>query len=150
MERMREHNRCTRGESLLKEDSLDRAPRRRGKSRPTRTEATQPMTRGPGPTSHSAGVRVSECKEGEPPRKERTAVLLHIHRKQQPNLYHGGPGPRVILLGRRSPSAKKANRRVRRKPPPAVVRLSISTKNNGPVSGTGARVHESYSLGAGS
>jgi hypothetical protein len=34
-------------------------------------------------------------------------------------------------------------------PPPAVVRLSISAKNNGPVSDTGASAHESYSLGVG-
>jgi hypothetical protein len=25
------------------------------------------MTRGPGPTSHTSGVLVSECEEGEPP-----------------------------------------------------------------------------------
>jgi hypothetical protein len=30
------------------------------------------MTRGPGPTSHTAGALISECKEGEPPRKEHT------------------------------------------------------------------------------
>jgi hypothetical protein len=57
------------------------------------------MTRGPGPTSHTAGVRVSECEEGEPP--------------------------------------------------PAVVRLSISAENNDLVFDTGARAHESYSLGVG-
>jgi hypothetical protein len=61
LERMRKRNYCTRRESLFKEDTLARAPRRRRKSRPTRTEATQPMTRGPGPTSHTrwcAGLRV--------------------------------------------------------------------------------------------
>jgi hypothetical protein len=105
-ERMRKHNRCTWGESLFKEDSPARAPRRRRKSRPTRTKATQPMTR--------------------------------------------GPGPQVIQLVCGSPSAEKANRRARSEPLPTVVRLFISAKNNGPVSDTGARAHESYSLGVGS
>jgi hypothetical protein len=48
-----------------------------------RTKATQPMTRGPGPTSHTTGMLVSECEEGEPPREERTtargSVPLHLH-----------------------------------------------------------------------
>jgi hypothetical protein len=35
-------------------------------------------------------------------------------------------------------------------PPPAVVRLFISTKNNGPVTDMGARTHESYSVGVSS
>jgi hypothetical protein len=48
-ERMQKCNCCTRGESLFKADSLARVPRRRRKSRPTRTKATRPMTRGPGP-----------------------------------------------------------------------------------------------------
>jgi hypothetical protein len=38
----------------------------------------------------------------------------------------------------------------RSEPPPAVVRPFISAKNNGPVTGTGARAHESYSLGVSS
>jgi hypothetical protein len=38
-EKMRKRNRCTRGESLFKEDSLARAPRCRGKSRSMRTKA---------------------------------------------------------------------------------------------------------------
>jgi hypothetical protein len=59
--RMRKRNCCTRGESLFKEDSPAHAPRRRRKSCPTRTKATQPLTRGPRPTSHTAGVWVSEC-----------------------------------------------------------------------------------------
>jgi hypothetical protein len=46
---MRKRNYYTRGESLFKEDAPARAPRRRRKSRPTRTKATQPMTRGLGP-----------------------------------------------------------------------------------------------------
>jgi hypothetical protein len=90
LERMRKCNCCTRGESLFKEDSPARAPRRRRKSRPTRTKAAQPMTRGPGPTSHTAGVRVSECEEGEPSREERTAARgsapLHLCQKQRPSL----------------------------------------------------------------
>jgi hypothetical protein len=61
VERMQKRNYCTRGESLFKEDSPARAPRCRKKSRPTRTKAIQPLTWGPGPTSHTAGVRVSEC-----------------------------------------------------------------------------------------
>jgi hypothetical protein len=61
LEKMQKRNRCTRGESLFKEDSLARAPKRRRKSRPTRTKATQPMTRGPRPTSHTTGVQVFEC-----------------------------------------------------------------------------------------
>jgi hypothetical protein len=66
-ERMRKRNCCTRGESLFRKDSLARTPRCRRKSRPTRTKATRPMTRGPGPTSHTTGVLVSERGEGEPP-----------------------------------------------------------------------------------
>jgi hypothetical protein len=61
----------------------------------------------------------------------------------------GGPGPQVIQLVCGSPSAEKANRHERSEPPPAVVRLSISAGNNGPVSDTGAQAHESYSLGVG-
>jgi hypothetical protein len=89
-EKMRNRNRCTRGESLFKEDSLARAPRHRRESRPTRSNATQPMTRGPGLTSHTAGVWVSEGEEGEPPREERTAACgsapLQLRRKQRPSL----------------------------------------------------------------
>jgi hypothetical protein len=53
-------------------------------------KAAQPMTRGPGPTRHTAGMRASACEEGEPPREERTAARgstpLHLCRKQRPNL----------------------------------------------------------------
>jgi hypothetical protein len=66
LERMRKHNCCTRGESLFKEDTPARASRRHRKSRPAHTEAAQPMTWGPGPTSHTNGVWASECGEGEP------------------------------------------------------------------------------------
>jgi hypothetical protein len=41
-------------------------------------------------------------------------------------------------------------RRVKSMLPPAVVRLFISTESSGPVSSTGARAHESSSMGAGS
>jgi hypothetical protein len=61
LERMRKHNYCTRGESLFKEDTTARAPRRHKKSRSAHTEAAQPITRGPGPISHTDGVRASEC-----------------------------------------------------------------------------------------
>jgi hypothetical protein len=61
LEKMRKHNYCTRGESLFKEDTPAHAPRHRRKPRSARTEAAQPMTRGPGPTSHTNGVRASEC-----------------------------------------------------------------------------------------
>jgi hypothetical protein len=39
-EKIRKCNCCTRGESLFKEDSLARAPRRHRESPPTRTNAT--------------------------------------------------------------------------------------------------------------
>jgi hypothetical protein len=32
------------------------------------------MTRGPGPTSHTAGAMAFECEEGEPPHKERATA----------------------------------------------------------------------------
>jgi hypothetical protein len=50
-----------------------------------------------------------------------------------------------MLLGRRSPCAEKVNHHVRSEPP----RLSISTERSGPASDTGARAHESSSLGVG-
>jgi hypothetical protein len=105
LERMRKRNCCAWGESLFKEDSPARAPRRHRKSHPTRTKAAQPMTRGPGPTSHTAGCG--------------------------------------------SPSARKVNHHARSVPLPVVVRLFISAGNNDPASNTGARAHESYSLGFG-
>jgi hypothetical protein len=70
----------------------------------------QPLTRGPGPTSHLPWALVSVREEGEPPREERTTAPLRLRRKQRASLYHGGPGPRVILLRCWPPSAKKANR----------------------------------------
>jgi hypothetical protein len=110
-EKMWKHNHYTWGEPLLKEDSLARAPRRHRKARPTRTGATQPMTRGLGPTSHSAGVRVSWCEEDKPSRKERTAARgsapLHLCQNQQPSLWHGGPGPQSHTAGVRVSECKE-------------------------------------------
>jgi hypothetical protein len=78
------------------------------------------------------------CGEGKPPREEHATARgnapLRLHRKQRPNLWHGGSGLRVILLGRRSPCAEKANRHVRSTPPSAVVCLFTSTKTNVAVS----------------
>jgi hypothetical protein len=53
-------------------------------------------------------------------------------------------------LVRRFLCAEKANRRVKSASPPAVVRLFSPANTDSPVSGTGARAHESPSLGAGS
>jgi hypothetical protein len=53
------------------------------------------------------------CEGGEPPRKERTVAPLHLHQKQRASLWHGGPGPRVILPGHRFLGAGKSNRRSR-------------------------------------
>jgi hypothetical protein len=54
-----------------------------------RTRATQPMTRGSGPTSHTAGMLVPECEEDEPPRggqiATRGSAPLHLHRNQRPS-----------------------------------------------------------------
>jgi hypothetical protein len=112
-ERMRKRNYCTWGESLFKADSPAHTPRSRRKSCPTRTKATQPMTREPESTIHTTGVLVTECGEGEPPREEQTTARssapLHLHRKQRPSLRHRAPGPQVILLGRRFLGAERAN-----------------------------------------
>jgi hypothetical protein len=81
-DRMQKRNCCTWGESLFKANSPARAPTHHRKSRPTRTKATQSMTRGPGSTRHTDGVLVSECEEGEPPHEERTTACdsapLHL------------------------------------------------------------------------
>jgi hypothetical protein len=142
------------GIPFLKKDSPTDAPRRHRRSRPTHARVTQPLTRGPGPTSHTPWASGSVCREGEPPREEHATACgnapLHLRRKQWPSLWRGGPGPRVILLGRRPPCAEKANRRVRSTPPSAVVRLFTSAETNSPVSNTRARAHESSSIGAGS
>jgi hypothetical protein len=46
--------------------------------------------------------------------------------------------------------AEKVNRRVKSTPPPAVVRIFTPAETDSPVPDTGARAHESPSLGAGS
>jgi hypothetical protein len=51
-----------------------------------------------------------------------------------PSLWHGGPGPRVILLGCQPPCVEKANRRVRSVLPSAVVHLFVSAESSGPAS----------------
>jgi hypothetical protein len=61
LERIQKRNYHTQGESLFKEDTPARVPRRHRKSRPTRTETAQPMTRGPRPKSHTDGVWAFEC-----------------------------------------------------------------------------------------
>jgi hypothetical protein len=57
------------------------------------------------------------CGEGEPPREEHATVCsnapLHLRRNQQPSLLHRGPGPLVILHGRRFQGAEESNRRSR-------------------------------------
>jgi hypothetical protein len=65
--------------------------------------------------SHTPWASVSVCEEGGPPREEHAAarggVPLHLRRNQLPSLWHGGPGPRVILLGRQFLGAEKLYRR---------------------------------------
>jgi hypothetical protein len=73
LERMRKHNCCTRGESLFKEDSPARTPGNPVRRAPS-AHAAQSLTWGPGPTSHAAGVPISECRRSEPSRGKRTAT----------------------------------------------------------------------------
>jgi hypothetical protein len=56
------------GNPFLKKDFPTDALRRHRRSRPTHAKVTQPLTRGPGPTSHTPWASVSKCEEGEPPR----------------------------------------------------------------------------------
>jgi hypothetical protein len=141
------------GAPFLKRDSPTDAPKHSRRPRPTRAKVTQPLARGPGPTSYTPWASASMCGEGEPPREEHATACgsapLHLCRKQRASLWHGGPGPRVMLLGRQPPCAEKANHRVRSTPPPAVVRLFTSTKSSALASSTGAQAHESCSLGVG-
>jgi hypothetical protein len=57
------------------------------------------------------------CGEGEPTREERITACgsapLRPRRNQQPSLWHGGLGPRVILLGHRYLCTEKSHRRSR-------------------------------------
>ena len=70
----RKHNCYSQGESLFKQTPA-RAPKRHGKSPPARTEATRPMTRGPRPTSHLAGVWISK-KANRHARSESPRLLI--------------------------------------------------------------------------
>jgi hypothetical protein len=111
------HGCCSRDEPLFK----GRLPRSRPETpqeiSPDAHRSTQPMTRGPGPASHTAGALVSKCEGGEPPHVGRTAAHgsapLHLHRKQRLSLWHGGPGPHVMHLACRFLGAKKLNRRAK-------------------------------------
>jgi hypothetical protein len=49
-----------------------RGANRRASSSPPKA-AAQPLTRGPGPTSHAPWASVSKCEEGEPPHEEHVA-----------------------------------------------------------------------------
>jgi hypothetical protein len=71
------------------------------------------MTRGHGPTSHTADALIFECKEGEPSRKERTVDPWWRASSSPPQ--------------KTTPDARQGD----------------------PVSGMGARAHESCSLGVG-
>jgi hypothetical protein len=57
------------------------------------------------------------CGEGEPTREERTIAYgnapLRPRRNRQPSPWRKGPGPRIILLGRRFLGAEKSHRRSR-------------------------------------
>jgi hypothetical protein len=71
------------------------------------------------------------------PKRHEKPPPMHIG---VPSLWHGCPGPRVILFGRRLPCAGKTNRRTRSTPPPAVVHLFTSAESSGPTFGPGPRV----------
>jgi hypothetical protein len=73
IERMQKRNCCTRGESLFKEDSPARAPGNPVRHAPS-AQATESIIWGPGPTSHVAGMLVSECGRSKPSHGERTTT----------------------------------------------------------------------------
>jgi hypothetical protein len=79
-----------RGSPFLKKDFPTDAPRNRRRSRPTRAKVTQPLARGPGPTSHTPWVSATVCGEGEPPREEHATVFgsapLGRRHMQRPSL----------------------------------------------------------------
>jgi hypothetical protein len=79
-----------RGSPFLKNDSSTDAPKRRRRSRPTRARVTQPLARGPGPTSHAPWASVSVCDEGGSPREEHATACdsapLHLRRQQRTSL----------------------------------------------------------------
>jgi hypothetical protein len=128
--KMQKRDRCTQGKSLFKEVSLARAPRCRRKSRPARTKEIQPLTRGPGPTSHTVGVRVSRCEEGKQPREgEPPPAAVHLFISTESSgpasntgawaheSYSLGVGLRVR---RRRTATRGANNRASSSPPKAV------------------------------
>jgi hypothetical protein len=90
------------------------------------------MTRGPGPTSHTAGALFFECEEGEPPHKEhataRGSAPLHLRRDQ---------------WSRRRTAAQGACYR------PTVVRPLVFAATSGPTPGMGAQAHMSCTWRAG-
>jgi hypothetical protein len=142
---------ATRGMNpFLKADSPDCAPKRHGKSPPMHTGVPNQWRGGPAPQVIQL-VRWSPSTEkaNRHARSESLRLFVSIE-SSRPASGMEGPGPRVILFGHQPPCAEKANRRTRCTPPPAVVRLFTSAKNNNPVSDAGARAHESSSLGTGS
>jgi hypothetical protein len=126
----RRHDCYSKDEPLFKGRLPRSRPEMPREVSPGAHRCTQPMTRKPSPTSHTAGALVSECGEGEPPREERIIVPLRLRRKQRISLWHGGLGPRVILFGRQPPCAEKANRRVRCTPPLVEQRLFTSAETS--------------------
>jgi hypothetical protein len=91
-----------------------------------------PMTRGPGPTSHTADALVFECEEGEPPHKERATA-------------HGSVPPSSSPR----PTVKKANRHTRSVLPPRGSAPSRLRATSGPTPGIGAQAHMSCTWRAG-
>jgi hypothetical protein len=73
-ERMRKRNCCTRGESLFQGRLSRSRPETPRKISPDAHQSNLAYDRGPGSTSHTASVLLSECEEGEPPCEERTAA----------------------------------------------------------------------------
>jgi hypothetical protein len=75
------------------------------------------MAWGPRPTCHVPSAPISVCEDGQPTREERATACgstpLRSYQNRQSSLWHGGPGPRVILLGRRFLSTEKSNRHSR-------------------------------------
>jgi hypothetical protein len=100
----------------------------------------QPPTWGPRPTCHASGVPVPEYEEGEPSCEECTPAYgsapLRLRQNQQPSPWHKGPGPPVILLGRRFLGAEKSHRRSRQYhassgPPQKTEKVNFQNQYNG-------------------
>jgi hypothetical protein len=123
------------GESLFKEDSPVHAPKTLQKISPDACQGDPASDTGAqAHESYSLGV-------GLRVRRRRTAIRGANRRASSSPLKAAdqslarGPGPRDILLGRRSLSVKKANCHTRSELP----RLFIFAESSGPASGTGAR-----------